>query len=151
MTDQDTYPEPRNNRRPRIITFLALVVFGHALFHLFSFIQILTHWNLLADLSLSLESVFIAVYNLVWTGAGVLISLSLWTGKGWARPGCLSYWILYSIWSWIRLIWIVEPTILQSRWPVNLVLTLLGLGSLVAILNLKSTRSYFGKNGVKIP
>ena len=71
--------------------------------------------------------------------------------KNMGRIGCIVYGIIFSIASWIKLIWIYEPTYLQTRWPANLTFTLLGLGILIGILNLKSTRAYFGKNTVKIP
>lgn len=151
MTNQNASPDALHNSRPKPLALLAILVFGFSLFQLYSFSQIILAWKTLIDLSLSNNPVFLAACNLAWGCTGVLISFGLWTGKRWARIGCMSYWILFSVYSWIKLIWIVEPTTLQTRWPVNLVLTTIGLGAVVVILNLKSTRSYLGKNTVRIP
>jgi hypothetical protein len=105
----------------------------------------------MASLPLSVAPGLLVLDSVVWSITGVLISVSLWLGKRWARVGCLAFGIIYSVYSWISLLWIVEPSTLQDRWPVNLVFTIIGLGTLLAILNLKSTQIYFGRNAVKIP
>lgn len=151
MKDKAAHPEARNHTRPKLIVLLAILVLAFSLFQLFSFSQIITHWKILSDLPLSSEPVFLAGYSLVWGCTGVIISFGLWTAKPWARIGCISYWILFSLCSWIRLVWMIEPSTLQTRWPANLALTIISLGVLVYILNLKSTRLYFGQNEVKIP
>ena len=151
MTDQDAFPDARNNSRPKMLALLAISIFLFSLYQLLRFSQIILHWKILAGLPLSVEPGSLAVYSLMWGGTGMLVSISLWLGKRWARIGCLAYGITYIVFSWINLLWIVEPSTLQDRWPVNLALTIIGLGVLVAILNLKSTRSYFGINAGKIP
>lgn len=151
MTDQEAYPDNQKESRPKLIALLAILVFGFSLFQLYSFIQVLTHWNILVDLHLALRPAAQATYHLVWGSTGILIALGLWTGKGWGRIGSLAYWILFSLSSWINLIWIAESSTLQTRWPVNLFFTILGLGALGIILNLDPTRIYFRKSRVKFP
>lgn len=151
MTDLDAHTDPPINTRPKLLTLLAILVFVFSIFQIFVFGQVLYQWELLAALPLSSEPILLAGSSLMWGITGIYLSFSLWTGKSWARIGSMSYWTFFSICSWIRLVWIVEPTTLQSRWPVNLVITVIGLGSLFVILSLKSTRSYFKINAVKIP
>lgn len=151
MTDLDAHTAPPINTRPKLLTLLVILVFAFSIYQIFVFSQILYQWELLADLPLSTEPVLLAGSSLMWGITGIYLSLSLWTGKSWARIGSMCYWTLFSICSWIRLIWIAEPTTLQSRWPVNLAITVIGLGSLFGILSLRSSRSYFKINAVKIP
>lgn len=151
MTDQDASPDARNDTRPKILTLLSILIILFSFYQLVRFSLILFNWKILASLPLSVEPGLLLVGSLVWSGAGMLIAVSLWRGKRWARIGCIAYGITYSVFGWINLLWIVEPSTLQDRWPVNLAFTLIGLGVLVAILNLKSTRNYFGRNAGKIP
>jgi len=151
MTDQYISPVAQNNSRPKILTLLSILIFLFSLYQLLRFSQILLNWKILASLPLSVEPGSLAVCSLVWCSTGMFISISLWLGKRWARIGCLAYAITFSIFSWINLFWIVKPSTLQDRWPVNLALTIIGLGVLATILNLKSTRIYLGRNAVKIP
>lgn len=151
MIEHDAFPETRKNKPPKMLAVLAILGFAFSLFQLFSFSQIIANWSILVDLPLSLKPLLLAASRLAWGSAGVLVSLGLWLGRGWARIGSLVYWILFSLGSWIDLIWLAEPSTLQGRWPVNLAFTVLSLSALVIILNLQSTRSYFGRNGVKIP
>jgi len=59
--------------------------------------------------------------------------------------------LLYSFVFWIDRIWIAEPEGLAQRWPINLLLTILGLGMILLIVNRKSSRDYFQENPAKIP
>ena len=151
MTDQDASPDAQNNSRPKMLALLAISIFLFSLYQLLRFSQIILHWKILSGLPLSVEPGLLAVCSLIWGSIGIFISSSLWTRKHWARIGCMSYWITYIIFRWIKLIWVIESSTLQDRWPVNLAFTIIGLVVLVAILNLNSTRSYFGKNAGKIP
>lgn len=151
MINSDAPVEDRIKTRPKVLTMLAILVFAFSLFQLFSFSQIILHWDILADLPLTSKPILLAGYRVIWSFSGFLFAFGLWKGKSWARIGSMAYWTLFSICSWIRLIWIVESTVLHSRWPVNMFVTVIGLGALIAILSLKSTRSFFERNPVKIP
>lgn len=151
MTDQDLSPDAAKNPRPKIVTLLSIGTLVFSCYHLLRLSQILSHWEILTDLPLSQEPAMQVMDSMVWSGTGVLVAASLWQGKRWAWTGSLLYGITYTVIQWIKYIWIFEPAALQDRWPVNLALTIIGLGGLAAILNLKSTRSYFGKIAVKIP
>jgi len=151
MTDQDHPTDSHRNSRPKILALLSILIILFSCNQLFRFSQILFNWKILADLPLSVEPGLLLVASLVWSGTGVLIAVSLWRGKWWVRIGCFAYGMTYSVFSWINLLRIAEPSTLQDRWRVELVFTIIGLAVLGTILNLKSSRSYFGRNAVKIP
>ena len=149
MTEQDLTSD-NTNSRPKTLVLLSILIFLFSLVQLFRFSQIVFHWKIMSGLSLSIGPGWLSVCSLTWSGIGVFLTLSLWTGKRWALVLCYSVGITFSIFHWASLIWLVEPSTLQARWPLNLVLTIIGLGILITILSLKSTRAYLGKNGVKI-
>lgn len=151
MTNSDLNLEIQNMKRPKLVTTLTILVFAFSLIQLFSFSQVVFQWDILADLPLTSKPIQLALYRLAWCVSGIYLSIGLWTGKSWARIGGMAYGTLFCVISWIRLIWFIESSTLYPRWPVNLVYTCIGLGALIVILNLKSTRTFFERNTVKIP
>ena len=149
MTEQDLASNTQNSR-PKTLVLLSILILLFSLAQLFRFSQIVFNWHTLSGLALSIEPGWLSVYSLIWSGIGVFLALSLWTGKHWANLLGYSSCAIFSIYHWASLIWLVEPAILQARWPLNLALTIIGLGILITILSLKSTRAYLGKNGVRI-
>ena len=150
MTDQD----PTSNTqapRPKSLVFLAILIFLFSIFQLSRFSQIILLWKTIVDLSISFAPGWLSIWSLLWGGFGLLVVYSLWTRKPWSPFLGMIFGIGFSIYHWINLMWFIESSILSARWPVNLVFTLIGLGTLIGILNLRSTRAYFGKNTVKIP
>ena len=149
MTDQDLTSNTQNPR-PKSLVLLACLIFLFAIFQLFRFSQIIFYWRTLVDLSISVAPGWLSLWSLMWSGVGIFLVYSLWTGKHWSPILCLIFGIGFSVFHWVNLMWFIEISILPARWPANLAFTILGLGTLIGLLNLKSTRAYFGKNTVKI-
>ena len=149
MTEQDHTFDTQISR-PKTLVLLSILIFLFSLVQLFRFSQIVFHWKIMAVLSLSIGPGWLSACSLIWSGIGVFLTFSLWTGKRWSIVLGYSSGGIFSIYHWASLIWLVEPSTLQARWPLNLALTIIGLGILITILSLKSTRAYLGKNGVKI-
>ena len=132
---------------------LRLVLYGLILFvtyYLFKIIQIFLHVQVIASLDLGRSALYQTISSMFWGTSGTILIAGIVSRKNWARIGGLVFGIIYGIVFWIEGL-ILTRSLLQTRWPVNLVFTMIGLGILYTILNLKSTRGYFGKNGVKIP
>jgi len=151
MTEHRTHPRPTSNNRPALITLLSILFALGSLFSFIKFSQTLLQWNNLKNLPLSISPAYLAIDGLVWWATGLVLSLALWRGKGWSRPAVMILSMVYSLVFWADKIWIAEPEGLAQRWPINLLLTIIGLGMIILVLNLKSTRDYFWENPAKIP
>jgi len=151
MTEHRTHPRSTQNNRPALITLLSILFALGSLFSLIKFSQALLQWNNLKNLPLSISPAYLAIDGLVWWATGLVLSLALWRGKGWSRPAVMILSMVYSLEFWVDKIWIAEPEGLAQRWPINLLLTIIGLGMILLVLSRKSTRDYFWENPAKIP
>ena len=139
------------NKRPTGITLISVLFLLISLFHLLKFIQTLRQWDTLTDLPLTIPPIYLAVDGLVWWIAGMSLAIGLWLGKPLARPLAQVISILYTLMFWIDILWIAEAEVIAGRWPINLVLTAVGLGGILMILNHKTAQIYFRKNPATIP
>jgi hypothetical protein len=136
--------------RPAGIKILMIVISGISLFQIYKLVQTLSNWKSLILLDLSISPLFLVGESLVWVVIGGLLIKGIWKADTWALPGSLIAGLIFAIFRWIKLAWIYNSHILQSRWPINLVYTILGLGIFSTILYLKSSREYFVENRSKI-
>ena len=144
---------PKNNHRrnrPRTITIISILFFLFSLFNILKLIQVILQWKTLISLQLSIFPLYLAVSGFVWGISGLFITWSFWTGKSWARKPTLVIILLYTIKFWIDLIWIAEPTVLQTRWIINLILTVIGLPAVYLSLYSRSSQNYFNGNPATI-
>mgnify|MGYP001056377079 CR=1 FL=1 len=141
----------QENTRPVgvILVFSTLILFSF--FQILKLSRVIIRWDILSSLSLSIPPLLQAGEGLVWALSGLLLAWSTWKRKTWAPAGIQIASLIFTLLSWIKLWLFATPDLLQNRWPVNLVLTVIGLGALLGTLNLRSTRSYFGINTAKIP
>ena len=137
--------------RPPGIKFLSILYFLIGLFHLLKLSHVLFKWSILKELPLTIAPAYLTADSLVWCVAGIILAWGLWKGKSWSSSAVLALSFLYSLVFWIDRIWIAEPEGLAQRWPVNLFLTIIGLGMILLILRRKSSQDYFHKNHAKIP
>jgi len=129
--------------RPRMITFLSILIFLISLFHLLKLSQVIIQWDILTTIPLTVSPLYLAADGLVWWISGLILTWGLWTGRSWTRKIGLSLALIFAAVFWIDLIWITEPDILQTRWLINLVFTVLGLSGIFIILNTASSRDFF--------
>ena len=151
MPDQEiTQYTSEEQKRPRIITLLSILIFFISLFYLVKFSQAIIQWEFLASLSLTVSPLYLIGDGFIWALSAGFLSWSLWNGKTWSRSWGIIISVAYAVVFWIDLILLAEPGRLQTRWPINLILTLAGLPSIWLILNLKQSQAYFKRNPVKI-
>jgi len=141
---------PRQQRRPRVLTFLSILFLLSGFFYLLKFSQAVARWGTLASLPITVSPAYLAIDGLLWGLAGLFLAWSLWTGKSWSRFAGIIISLVFTAVFWIDQIWISEPEILQTRWLFNLILTIIGLSGIVLILNIKSSRAFFEKTPAKI-
>jgi hypothetical protein len=151
MPENKTFNGSEEKRkRPRIITYLSILVFLFSSFYLLRFSQVLIQWDILVDLPLSISPHYLMINGLVWGLSGLVLGWGLWTGRSWARNFCFIYALIYAAFFWIDLIWVAEPIVLQTRWIFNLAVTLLALPCVYFCLNSNSSRNYFNRNPATI-
>ena len=134
---------PWEGGRPRSITFLSLLFLVVSLFYLTKFIQVILQWDILGSLPLEISPVYLLVDGLFRAVAAGILTWSLWIGKAWSRVGALIISCILAAATWLELIFLADPATLQTRWPFNLVLTLLGLPVLWWILNREESKAFF--------
>jgi hypothetical protein len=152
MQGNDTKPDPfQEYTRPLGVTLLSIILMVFSLFQIIKVFQVINYWNFLNSLDLTISPLMQTGEGLFWALGGLILTWGFWKGRSWSAVSLVISCLLFALVSWVKLIWINEPFLLQTRWPVNLALTIIGLGSLFGFLNLKSTRSYLRRNAVKIP
>jgi hypothetical protein len=137
-------------KRPWIITYLSILVFLFGFFHLLRFFQTLFQWAILDDLPLSISPLYLVITGVVWGLSGLVLGWSLWTGRSWAQNFCLIHSLVYAAYFWIDLIWIAEPSTIQTRWLFNLIITLLALPAVYFCLHSTPSRIFFNRNPATI-
>lgn len=140
----------QRQHRPRNITVLSIFVLLISLFHLLKLSQVITQWEILSSLPITVSPFYLAADGFVWGISGLILSWGLWTGQTWAAKAGLILILFFAAEFWIDLIWIAEPEQLQTRWLINLVYTALGLPAVFLSLNLKNSRIFFSGNSAKI-
>jgi len=151
MPDQEIIQDPSGETgRPRVITFLSILILLVSIFHLVKFSQAIIQWGVLATLPLTVSPLYLAGTGLIWGISGGFLSWSLWSGKPWTRRLGILISLAYTSIFWVDRIFLAEPGALQTRWPINLALTLAGLPAFYLILSFKKSQVYFNRNPVKI-
>ena len=148
--NQENNHPAKRDARPAGIILLLLCFASASLYQLLRFSQTLLNWKTLNSFSLSYPPICLAGESLFWALSGGFTIWGIWRGLRWAPVFCGSISLGFSAVYWIKLLVIFDLSTLQTRWPVSLILTIFGLGIILAILNLKSTQAYFGKNQDKI-
>lgn len=143
--------EPVLVKKPRQLTILGWFFLLVSIFHFLKFIQTIRNIDLLRSLPLAVSPFYLAADGLGWGLTGLILAWGVSKGQSWSSPAAIVLSLLYSLFFWADRIWIAEPESLALRWPVNLVLTIIGLGAVLSILNRKSSRDFFRKNPAKIP
>ena len=151
MPGNNITPENKHMRsRPKTITLISFMFFLFSLFNMLKLSQAIFQWKTLISFQISISPLYLVVTGLVWSVFGLFVSWSLWTRKSWGRKSTLVIVMFYTIIFWVDLIWIAEPTVLQTRWLVNLCLTIIGLPTVYLSLYSKLSQDYFRGNTVKI-
>ena len=150
MSGNDTKSNQEQGR-PTGIKVLSIILFLISLFYLLKLSQVILQWSRLELLHLTITPLYLVADSIVWCVSAIILAWGIWVARSWARHTTLIMSLLYSFVFWIDRIWIAEPEGLAQRWPINLLLTILGLGMILLIVNRKSSRDYFRENPAKIP
>lgn len=144
-------PIPHTRKRPLSIAILSIFFLLLSLFYILKVVQVMRQWTIMDSLLLSISPLFLLLDGFVRGFSLGFLSWSFWTGRSWARiVGKIISLVLVLI-TWIDLIYIAEPNTLNTRWPFNLFISLVGLSGFWIFLNRASIQLYFGGNPAKIP
>lgn len=152
MSANQAHPGSRQHRKiPWILKLFLIGTFLFGIVNIYKFIQVLLKFRELSGLELEISPLYLGVEGLLWGACGFFLAWSIWTGKSWTPSLGSALSLLYGGYFWIDRVFIAQPEIIARRWPVNLAFTILGLGLALGSLHRPASRTYFGKNPVKIP
>jgi len=134
--------------RPLLLTALSVFSLLFATYKLVSVFLIFLNKDTISKLDLTVSLYYPLISGLIWSAIGYSFGYSVFARKSWASITGMVLGFSYTGFYWFDRLWISgkeQPILFE------LILTLVFLSLLTTILNLNSTRVYFGKNGVKIP
>ena len=136
----------RDAQRPWAITFLALIVFKITGMQWMKCIMAIQHWETLKEVPTLVSPLYLVVKGGVWGILGLPLTLGLWKGKAWTRPGAKVVSVVFILNAWIDRLWIATPNFLKTRWLFDLGLSILGLIFLFVALHLPASKIFFEKD-----
>jgi hypothetical protein len=131
-------------KRPFAVTCLAALVLTFTGMQILRAWAMLSNWDFLSDLPLSVPPIFFVVSGLFWGGLGLWLLRGVWIGKAWAPK--------WTAWTAIGFaaFGLLDRAILQAKgpqnvtWPFDSFLAITLLALVFAGLALPRVRAYFG-------
>jgi peptidoglycan/LPS O-acetylase OafA/YrhL len=106
---------------------------------------VLSSWDYLISLPLTITPIYFAVSTLVWLALGGSLVWGLWRAKAWApRIICWAV-IAFTAVHWLDRLFLQAKGSQNSNWPFDLILSLVLVASVFAVLSLPKVRVYFGE------
>ena len=141
--DQISVPSPEKTQRPFPIVFLAAVFLVVGVRQLVRFILILQHWDMLSFLSLAVPPEALAAVSFGEAAVELLFVWGVWSNHPWSKRVGLSACLLVVVRSWGELLLSADLLRLQTRWPFQLLVTILFLGLMVVLFQHPASKTYF--------
>lgn len=133
------------NKRPRIVTWLALGVLTLASVYAFRFVEIIQTWDYLQTLFISVSLPYLALTALIWAVIGLGLFFGLWKGQKWASDNLKIFSILFAIYYWVDQLWLGADPNRSVDDRFQIVVTVLVLNLIFWALTRASTRKFFGE------
>jgi hypothetical protein len=131
------------NRRPIVVTLLALFVLGLALWNGLRLIQSLVFWSILKEYQASPGPLYTAISGGVWLLAGLSTTWGLWQGKVWAWFTALGGVLGYASWYWSDRLVFQTP---HSNWPFALAFTVISIAFFSVLFHRGAIHFFFQKS-----
>jgi len=141
--DLISVPSPEKSQRPFSIVFLAAVFLVLGIRQLVRFILILQHWEMLSFLSLAVPPEVLAAISLGEGVVELLFVWGAWSNQSWSKRIGLSACLLVVVRSWGELLLSADVLRLQTRWPFQLLVTMLFLGLMLYLFQHPTSKKYF--------
>lgn len=136
------YPD---SKRPPGITALCLLIALISAYHVLRFIEVLLNWNFLKSQPLLVSPLYLALSGFFWGVSGLILVPWLWKGSPRGRTAGNILAVLFTAAAWGDLLLAAAPSELNTRWPLNLFFTVLGLGFSLISLNHPASRKFFNR------
>jgi hypothetical protein len=127
--------------RPISITILAIIFLWLAIWNGLRLGEAIFFWRTLEAYDTS--PLYISLNGGIWFIIGLLITFSLWQGRGWGRVAVICTSIGYTAWYWFDRLVLQEP---RANWPFVLVVNIIFLLLIFFIIFSRGTRSYYKKD-----
>lgn len=131
------------NKRPLLVTLLALLVLIITILNLVRFINTLTLWNFLASLP-GVFPLYLAATGLIGVLIGAPLFWGLWIGDARAPKATRIVTILYLSYRWIERIVLTRKGNGLDNWPFAAIMTLITLLFVFWTLWRSDVKAYFG-------
>jgi len=132
----------QSNSRPRIVTWLALIVLTFSI--LFA-IRFMLSFHV-PDLPLSVPQWYFPLTGFVWGFIGLILSYGLFRTLPWALRMLTWASLSFVVWYWIDWLLFARSEYGRGSWPASLILTILVLGIIFWIQHRTDVRTAFQEN-----
>lgn len=126
----------RNLRQKRSFWFKVLVV-GLLIFSLAGWLRLqqsLAGWDLLAEIGVRPEPLYLALTGAVTGAGGLVAALSVWLRRRWGFVFTRAFILVWQVWNWIDRLWLAQTSAARVSWPFALASTALVLLFVFAVL-----------------
>ena len=131
-------------RRPRLVTWLAISVLTLATFSLAGFIA----GFYLPDLEYAVPREYLLTRNALWALGSLLIGVGLLYSAKWAPRATRLSLLLIALWFLLDRVLLTQSASANRTLTLSIVLIVLGLGVAFWILNRPESQTYFRENQV---
>lgn len=131
----------RSERRPKLVTTLALGVLTLASLQLIRFGLGLT----LPELPLSIPAWYISFTGAAWGFGSLFVAYGLFTGKTWAPAAARWGAVAMAVWYWVDRLLFARSDYAWRSIPASAGLTVVGLIAVWWILRIPHVRTYYGE------
>lgn len=108
----------------------------------------LTNWEFLSSLPLSVPPAYLAASGLLWALGGAWLAVGLWTAKPWAPRGTRIGLAAYTAFHWLDKSFLQVGGLQSSNLAFEAGLSLILIGSVLAVLALPQVQAYFGSTAI---
>jgi hypothetical protein len=107
------------------------------------FFAALSWWDVLSEYGSSLSPLYLSVTGAGWLLAGGVLLYAIFRRQGWARPGAVTFILLWLIEYWVERVFFQAQ---RANLPFALTLSLLTIIVTWILAFLPGTRSFFAKS-----
>lgn len=128
--------------RPFRVTLLAVGVLTITSLSLLRLVEAVRQWQFLSSLP-GVSPIYLALTGLIWATIGLPLCWGLWRGHTRAAKCAPVYTLAFALYYWFDKIFIANRATSLTNWPVNAVLTIIGLTYTFWALRARISRIYF--------